>query len=131
MTPEDIAKIQARLDATNDARLSHLEWYHKIKILEVNARRDLSRLLDYVGELQTIVHEIRDRAARTESPTSYIQIRPTNHTMDLPRTESTGDLGRPAGLRASPPPVPRMDTQIRRPEDALRAISQLLDQFKA
>lgn len=128
MTPEDIAKIQARLDATNDARLSHLEWYNKVKILEVNARRDIHRLLDHVRELEFQVQELRDRAARTESPTAYAQIRPVNRTMDLPKMD-TCDLGQPAGLRAQPPPIPRMDTKTR-PEEALRAISQLLDQFK-
>lgn len=128
MTPEDLAKIQARLDATNDARLSHLEWYHRIKVLEVNARRDMARLLGYVAELEQRVAELKDRAARSESPTAYAQIRPANHTQDLPRVEGEG-IRQAAGLREALPPVPRFTTLASR-EDALRVLSQLIEEFK-
>lgn len=130
MTPEDLAKIRARLDATNDARMPHRDRDIKCLMLYANARRDLTVLLDHVAELQQLVQDLRDRAARSESPTAYAQIRPANHTMDLPKilVDEEG-LRQSAGLRKVPPPVPKLDTGVSR-QDALRVLSQLIDQIK-
>jgi hypothetical protein len=131
MTPEDIAKVRARLDLVNDPRMPILKRDWHMAHLGLNARRDLTVMIEHIEAQDALIQELRDRAARTESPTAYAQIRPVNHTIDLPKVADTGDLGRPAGLRASPPPIPRLDTSVKpSPEDALRQISQLLEHFK-
>lgn len=131
MTRPNLEKIQARLDATNDARLGHLEWYNRVKVLEVNARRDIHLCLEYIRELEMQVQDLKDRASRSESPTSYSVIRPPNNTLDIPKVlMDTGDLGRPAGLREQPPPIPRMDTKTSQAQNALRVLSQLIEEIK-
>lgn len=127
MTPEQIAKIRARLDLVNDPRMPILTRDYHMAHLNLNARRDLTLLLDHIEAQDVLIQELRDRAARTESPTAYAQIRPVNRTMDLPKMD-TGDLGKPAGMRQVPPPIPKLEKPG--PEEALRAISQLLDHFK-
>jgi len=131
MTRPNLEKIQARLDATNDARTPPNERELANLKLYANARRDLCLCLDYIKELELHVRDLRDRANRSESPTSYAVIRPVNDTVDLPKVlMDTGDLGRPAGLRDAPPPIPRMDTKASQAQNALRVLSQLIEQIE-
>ena len=81
MTPQDLAKIRERLDKTNDARTPRDKVELANLVLYANARRDLSRLLGYVAELERDNRALRDIRGSTEAETTYQHVRPQNHTI--------------------------------------------------
>lgn len=94
MTPIDLSKIQARVDAVNDARMPTEQRDKNMCVLQWNARRDLSRLLGYVAALERDNRILREMRATSEHVTRYQQVRPKNDTLrpDLLQPSGSGDL---------------------------------------
>ena len=84
MTPADLQKIQSRIDAVGDARLSANDRYKAICMLQWNAWRDLTRCMGRIAELERDNRILREMRATSEHVTTYSaqpKLRPANSTI--------------------------------------------------